>query len=667
MRLIKVATAALNQTPLDWDGNRARIAAAIAEARTRGARVLCLPELCITGYGCEDAFHAPGTHRLAWEQLRSLLPETKGLAVNFGLPVEHSGAVFNGCAMAIDGELLGVVPKRFLAADGIHYEPRWFKAWSVGVQDRLSTEQGEVPIGDIFFEVDDLRIGFEICEEAWVGDRPGAALAREGVDIILNPSASHFAFGKFETRKRFVIEGSRAFNSVYLYANLLGNESGRIIYDGGSLIASEGRLLCEGGRFGFVDHALTTAVVDIDLNRLERTRRGSFQPRLGNEDPQLGESPVKKSRFKLPAASAPEPPTAVAAWEKGGSVKEEEFLRAVSLGLFDYLRKSRAEGFVVSLSGGVDSAVVATLSCFALELAAHELGLEAVKQRLSHIGSIQTATELRTVLHECVHTAYQATANSSHTTLDAAKRVADALGVSFYHWEIEALCEQYRALVTPAIGRPLDWQSDDLALQNIQARVRGPGIWLLANIRRALLLATSNRSEAAVGYATMDGDTCGGLSPIAGIDKAFLRHWVVWLQNHTPEGLRPIAALEAVSALAPTAELKPHAAAQTDEKDLMPYDVLDAIERGAIRDKRSPVEIFTVLRGTFPNHTPQDLKLWIARFFRLWCRNQWKRERYAPSFHLDDESLDPKTWCRFPILSSGYETELQALLALPDA
>ena len=228
------------------------------------------------------------------------------------------------------------------------------------------------------------------------------------------------------------------------------------------------------------------------------------------------------------------------------------------------------------------------------------------------------------MLSECVHTAYQSTANSSSTTYDAAHRVASALGVSFYHWEIEALCEQYRALVTPAVGRPLEWDRDDLALQNIQARVRGPSIWLLANIRRALLLATSNRSEAAVGYATMDGDTCGGLSPIAGIDKAFLRRWVVWLQSTVPEGLRAVPALAAVSSLAPTAELKPQSAAQTDEKDLMPYDVLDAIERGAIRDKRSPVEIFTVLRGTFPSHSPQDLKSWIIRFFRLWCRNQWR-------------------------------------------
>ena len=109
---------------------------------------------------------------------------------------------------------------------------------------------------------------------------------------------------------------------------------------------------------------------------------------------------------------------------------------------------------------------------------------------------------------------------------------------------------------------------------------------------------------------------------------------------------------------APTAELRPQAAAQTDEDDLMPYDLLDAVERAAIRDKRSPLEILNLMRVQFPQHGVPQLLVWIERFFVLWCRNQWKRERYAPSFHLDDENLDPKTWCRFPILSGGFEREL---------
>ncbi|HEY9153868.1 MAG TPA: NAD(+) synthase, partial [Opitutaceae bacterium] len=210
-------------------------------------------------------------------------------------------------------------------------------------------------------------------------------------------------------------------------------------------------------------------------------------------------------------------------------------------------------------------------------------------------------------------------------------------------------------------GRKLDWKTDDLVLQNIQARVRSPGIWMVANLQNALLLATSNRSEAAVGYATMDGDTSGGLSPVAGIDKAFLRQWLRWVETTGPDGLGPIPALNPVNEQAPTAELRPQESHQTDEDDLMPYLVLDAIEKAAIRDKQTPVEVFQRTLGEFPQHDRARIGIWVDRFFRLWCRNQWKRERYAPSFHLDDENLDPKTWCRFPILSGGYEHELHLL------
>jgi NAD+ synthase (glutamine-hydrolysing) len=113
----------------------------------------------------------------------------------------------------------------------------------------------------------------------------------------------------------------------------------------------------------------------------------------------------------------------------------------------------------------------------------------------------------------------------------------------------------------------------------------------------------------------------------------------------------------------PTAELRPPGAGQTDEGDLMPYDVLDAIERSAIRDKQTPLEAWRRLTRQFPSHAPTRLAAWTERFFTLWSRNQWKRERYAPSFHLDDENLDPKTWCRFPILSGGYARELAELRA----
>jgi NAD+ synthase (glutamine-hydrolysing) len=258
-------------------------------------------------------------------------------------------------------------------------------------------------------------------------------------------------------------------------------------------------------------------------------------------------------------------------------------------------------------------------------------------------------------------TVYQATSNSSNATRNAARSIADAIGAEHYELNVDDIRESYTTKIESALGRTLNWQQDDLALQNIQARVRGPAVWMLANIKNALLLATSNRSEAAVGYATMDGDTCGGISPIAGIDKAFLRRWLCWLEKVGPTGIGPIPALCAINQQAPTAELRPLAASQTDEEDLMPYELLDAIEHQAIGEKRSPAEVLAIVGAAFPQYSPQQLTAWIRRFFSLWSRNQWKRERYAPSFHVDDKNLDPKTWCRFPILSGSFRRELSAL------
>ena len=238
MNLIKIAAGVLNQTPLDWIANRDNIVEAIKQARSQDVAVLCLPELCITGYGCEDAFHSAAVRATALEMLSTIIPETKGIVVSVGIPITYAGGLFNTAALLVDGQLAGFVAKQHLAGDGIHYEPRWFKPWPAGIQGVVEFEGTEYPLGDILFDVGGVRIGFEICEDAWVGNRPGGNLANKGTDIILNPSASHFAFGKHSVRQRFVLEGSRAFNVTYVYANLVGNESGRAIFDGDAMILS---------------------------------------------------------------------------------------------------------------------------------------------------------------------------------------------------------------------------------------------------------------------------------------------------------------------------------------------------------------------------------------------------------------------------------------------
>lgn len=654
MKRIRLAAATVNQIPLDWTGNTNRILKAIAEAQQRQVTALCVPELAITGYGCEDMFLSPHTWKMAWEQLERILPATANILVTVGLPVYFNNGVYNCVAVIADGQLLGLVPKQHLAGDGLHYEPRWFRAWPEGQVAELQNNQS-IPFGDLLFDVEGIRFGLEICEDAWVAGRPGNRMAERGVDVILNPSASHFAFDKHEIRKRFVLEASRAFAVSYVYANLLGNEAGRAVYDGGSMIAEDGHLVAIGSRFGFHDHELTVADVDVDLARTRKATIHAMPSEITEEDQHLLiHSDV---RLVMPSDAGPSVPMS----SEDVDSKSDEFTRAISLALFDYMRKSYSSGFVVSMSGGADSSAVGVLVRCMAERAINELGWEGFCERLSYLPELKRKTDINGAMQVLFVGVYQGTRNSSETTLNAASAVTKAISGAWHQLDIDALVEGYRNTIADALGHELTWEDHDITLQNIQARTRSPSIWMFANLRNALLLSTSNRSEAAVGYATMDGDTSGGLSPIAGIDKAFLREWLVTMETTGAGECPAIPALKLVNQQQPTAELRPAKYEQTDEGDLMPYPLLDEIEELAIGNKLSPGEILDTLLHSKTQYSKEQLVEWISRFFRLWTRNQWKRERYAPSFHVDDRNLDPRTWCRFPILSSGFREELDRL------
>lgn len=653
MKRIRLGAAILNQTPLDWDGNLQRILQAVREAREQGVHVLCLPELCITGYGCEDMFLSPHVWRTAWRLLLQIVPETEGLLVTLGLPLYVTNGVYNTACVVVDGQIAAFIPKQNLAGDGLHYEPRWFRAWPAGTVSEYEHEDQRWPLGDVLVEYGDVRFGVEICEDAWVAGRPGNRMAECGVDVILNPSASHFAFGKHEIRKRFVLEGSRSFGVSYVYSNLVGNEAGRAIYDGGALLASSGQLIAAGPRFGFQDVQLTMADTDVELTR---TRRAAVHALRSVVADAAHERLVRVPGFLAEPQGRP----AVQSTE-GPAARTDEFTQAIALALFDYLRKSRSHGFVVSMSGGADSSAIACLIRCMVERGVSQLGLSAFLKKLSFIPALSQADSESAVMRCLLTGVYQATRNSGETTRRAAEAITGAVGGTYYELDVDALVQQYTALIETAVGRQLTWEQDDITLQNIQARTRSPSVWMLANLQNALLLSTSNRSEAAVGYATMDGDTSGGLSPIAGIDKAFLRVWLQVMQSSGAGGCAAVPELALVNQQQPTAELRPAEYAQSDESDLMPYPLLDQIERLAIRDKLSPQEVLdTLLREETP-YSQTQLVSWIRRFFQLWSRNQWKRERYAPSFHVDDKNLDPRTWCRFPILSGGFQQELQEL------
>lgn len=642
MKYIKVAGAAVNQTPLDWKGNVDRLVAAVLEARRQGVQLLCLPELSICGYGCEDTFFSGYVLAHSLQGLRRLAAACEDIVVSVGLPMEVENCLYNVSCLIQNQQILGFVAKQELAGDGVYYEPRWFKTWPDDLIVEYELDGVVYPFGDLIFELDGIRVGFEICEDAWNGVRPAQDHYLNNVDIILNPSASHFAFGKARVREKLVTETTRGYFCAYVYSNLLGNESGRLIFDGDVMVAAGGRLLARNDRFSFQPVQVTSAVLDVQAIRRQKKKSFNFEPAFPEK--------VVVSTVQIPEADDPdfyldgyEPPADLS--------KEAEFHQAVTLGLFDYMRKSYSRGFVVSLSGGADSSCCAALIADTFRRARTELGDAGLREALSYMD----LGELDSLASRMLLCVYQGTDNSGEKTLESARELAEDLGATFYNWNVQPLYDQYTGMVEGSLERDLSWEQDDLALQNIQARLRAPGVWMLANIRKALLVTTSNRSEAAVGYATMDGDTAGGLAPLGGIDKAFLLRWLRWAEQELG-----MEGLSYVNSLQPTAELRPPGESQTDEGDLMPYPILDLIERAAIRDYKSPVEVFKTLRGVVDDAV---LKGYIRKFFTLWSRNQWKRERYAPSFHLDDANLDPKTWCRFPILSGSFREDLAELEA----
>jgi NAD+ synthase (glutamine-hydrolysing) len=342
--------------------------------------------------------------------------------------------------------------------------------------------------------------------------------------------------------------------------------------------------------------------------------------------------------------------------------KNIEFVKASSLALFDYMRKSRSNGYVLSLSGGADSSTCAILVAEMIKRAIEELGMEKFMDKSlqhKHLESLTASSSkenLKKITSILLSCAYQGTKNSTEDTLNSAAKLAESLGATFHSWTIDDEVKSYTRKIETALGRQLEWHTDDIALQNIQARARSPIIWMLTNIKNALLIATSNRSEGDVGYTTMDGDTSGSISPIAAVDKHFILSWLKWAEKELG-----YTELKYVNKLSPSAELRPHEFTQTDEADLMPYHMIVKIEELAIRERKSPLEVFEILR--LEQFIATDLlKAYIIKFYKLWARSQWKRERFAPSFHLDDFNVDSRTWCRFPILSGGFEAELKELV-----
>ena len=251
-----IGAVSLNQTPLDWEQNTKNIIEAIHLAKSQHVQLLCFPELCITGYGCEDLFLGDWIYETALEEVQKILPHTATIATIIGLPILFEDKRYNCACVIQNQEILGFYAKNHLANDGVHYETRWFSSWNFQAPKTIQLWNQSFPMGKPVYSIDNHIIGIEICEDAWRKDRPADNYGQ--VDIIFNPSASHFPFAKTKIRQDIVQKSSINYNCTYIYANLLGNEAGRMIYDGEILIAKKGDFYAQNTRFSYQNINLIT-------------------------------------------------------------------------------------------------------------------------------------------------------------------------------------------------------------------------------------------------------------------------------------------------------------------------------------------------------------------------------------------------------------------------
>lgn len=677
---VRVSAASVRTKIGDFSHNRHCIIGAITEAvEQQESDIILLPELVITGYGMLDFFSSPDFNSCVVESLKCVVDIVKELGdkidrdfmVALGLPVMvQGGQLFNGVALisSKDG-LAGISCKKNLAIDGIHYESRWFRAWPKGVATYDDTYG--CMVGDLIVSLAGVRIGFEICEDSWVADRPARDLYDRRVDIILNPSASHFAAGKYEIREQFVKEGARAFGAAYVYSNLTGCEEGQAIYDAGCMIADQTGVIARGERFSFKDYSLTSSIIDVTANRVIRNASSQAIPPHNDENCIALDFTFSRSKKVMSYDSLQ------AQWENDIYNSDLEVLYAGCLGTFDWQCVKGLHGSVVSLSGGADSALVVGFEYLSHVTAFHELGLQQYKSRLLESG--QGGREVKETIKSLAYseefdawlskklipllltTVYQATDNSSEATAGAAQAIADNVGSTHHYWSIQREVESFKSKL-PSLD--VDSLVDDKPIQNIQARLRMPGAWLLANVEKKALLCTSNLTEAWVGYVSLDGDSAGIRAPISGIFKTR----VLRLNRLIASGFKLnngkvicLPAFDDVNNLKPSAELRKEE--QTDEDDLMPFPLLEAIISANVKEHRMPAGILEklVITKQFESYSVKNLAENIKKAFILFSVSQVKRHKSAAGFQMEIESVDPKTYSRAPLMNHWLSHQLEKL------
>jgi NAD+ synthase (glutamine-hydrolysing) len=697
MRTAVLASCNLNQWAMDFDGNLRRIRASIARAKALGARFRVGPELEISGYGCEDHFYELDTYVHSWESVAELLgseEDTVDMLVDVGAPVMHRGVPYNCRILLLNREIVLVRPKMYLAGDGNYREPRWFRAWPPNraieeivlpehVRAATASRRASAPIGPAIVQCDDgTTVACESCEELWTPDAPHVTYALAGVDVIANASGSHHALRKLKDRVQLLVSATRKCGGVYLYANQIGCDGGRLYYDGSSLVALNGDILAQGKQFSLASEVeVVAACVDLDdvvsyrIGIASRGVQAAMAPAAlahGNLANPLLHRVLLPPGFSIvtPAKGcssfAVTPPMPGVRY----CLPEEEIAFGPACWLWDYLRRSGMNGFFLPLSGGADSSSTAAIVGSMCQLVVgalantskgsdyHEL-LADVRRITGTANTDYVPVHSRELASRILHTVYMGCGEqSSVETRERAAVLSSEIGGWHSSLDIGAIVTATLTVFTSVFGegrRPRfrahgGSNAENLALQNIQARSRmllsyvcaQLILWTKGRPGSLLVLGSANVDEGLRGYLTKYDCSAADINPIGGISKSDLKSFLRWAGREAPDGLG-YTSLQLIVEAAPTAELEPITSdhTQTDEEDMgMTYDELTWYGKLRKLHRCGPYSMYRKLIEIWKERglSPADVAIKVKFFFRMYATNRHKMTTLTPSYHAENYS-----------------------------
>jgi NAD+ synthase (glutamine-hydrolysing) len=633
MRLVRIALASVNATVGATTANAERVLRLARVAADDGATVVVFPEQVLGGYPAEDLVQWRAFVDAQWVALEHIKRETAQLAVvcAVGVIVAQGSSIYNAAALVHAGRIHGVVPKEKLPLYNVFYEARTLTHGEPG----LSGDVRGTPFGDLVFDLDFGTVALEVCEDLWSPDGPMRRRCYAGAELVLNLSASPFRTGVVATRREMVATRANDNQATVAYANLVGANDG-LVFDGGGIVSQNGREVLYAPRF-----REGVASVTVDLDRTRRIRGENTTFRMDRDAPggaaklapmvrritvpeatRAGRGltyPVPPHRsFFLPAPPPKVPPSARREFC-------EDLLDALALGLGDYFEKTRAFKTIgVALSGGRDS-----LLCLLIARRYLDRRFESVSPEARDAAA-----------REILRAFFMPTRFTSPETRHAALLTAEEVGVPLVVSDIEDAFTRELSHVA-AMLQPGE-SVDGATRQNVQARLRAERMWSWANSAHGLFLQTSNMSEKAVGYTTIGGDMEGALSVIANVPKTVVSYLLDYLLETT--GSRAIAA---TLAKPPSAEL---ADDMEDERDLMPFPVLDACFSLYAGEKLDPEEVRAVLSTMFPDEAPQRIQAWSSKFARLFTQSIYKWVQAPLTIHVGNLDLERERALQLPVV-----------------